>query len=369
EYAHRFGADYPGGVFWVDAERGISTLIARVSEGAGVEVEQTLSEQDQLGRLWRDLAPFRPVLIVLDNFPENEDLNPWLPPTGPIHILVTTRRRDLTMVSSVPLDFLTPGEGLILLNKGARRFGEEAKELVEALGGLPLALELARNFLNLRPTLTIDGLLGDIGKMGEISALETFARRYGNELPTGHIKEVAGTIQLSWDLASDRARSVLQAMALLAPTPIPRRLLREILEVASENSIEDPLDEAISELAQKLTLVELDNEHDPSLHRLIAAFVKNVGREEDFPLGDVAKAVRNEMARASDAKDTLSYRELAKVTPHAEHLVLFENIEPESAIEIAGYVGWRLENLGYYRAAEKWRRKAFDLSEKHFEPG
>ncbi|MCP4695179.1 MAG: toll/interleukin-1 receptor domain-containing protein, partial [Desulfobacterales bacterium] len=120
EYAHRFGAKYPGGVFWVDAEQGISALIARVSEGAGAKVDQALPEQDQLARLWKDLILSRPVLIILDNFPETEDLNPWLPPTGPIHILVTTRRRDLTMASSVPLDFLTPGEGLILLNKGAR---------------------------------------------------------------------------------------------------------------------------------------------------------------------------------------------------------------------------------------------------------
>ncbi len=35
----------------------------------------------------------------------------------------------------------------MLPNEGSRRFDEEANALVEALGGLPLALELARNFL------------------------------------------------------------------------------------------------------------------------------------------------------------------------------------------------------------------------------
>ncbi|MCP4693442.1 MAG: hypothetical protein GY859_35715, partial [Desulfobacterales bacterium] len=297
------------------------------------KLEQALSEQGQLARLWKDFILSRPVLIILDNFPEIEDLNPCLPPTGSIHILVTTRRRDLTMASSVPLDCLTPGEGLALLNKGDRQFGDGAKKLVEALGGLPLALELARNFLNLRPTLTIDGLLRDIGKVGEINALETFASRYGNQLPTGHIKEVAATIQLSWNLASDQARAVMQAMARLGPTPVPRRLLRKILNLDSENSIEDPLDDAVSELAKELSLAELDEEHDPSLHRLIAAFVRTTSPGEEAPLGDVVNAVENEMARVTDVKDTLAHRELVKVTPHAERLVTSGEIEPESAIE------------------------------------
>ncbi|MCP4689640.1 MAG: hypothetical protein GY859_16420, partial [Desulfobacterales bacterium] len=235
----------------------------------------------------------------------------------------------------------------------ARRFGDEAVKLVEALGGLPLALELARNFLNLRPALTIDGLLRDIGKMGEINALETFARRYGNQLPTGHIKEVAGTIQLSWDLASDQGKSAMQAMARLGPTPVPRRLLRKILNIDSENSIENPLDDAVSELTKKLSLAELDEGHDPSLHRLIAAFVRTTSPGEETPSDDVVKAVENEMARVTDEKDTLSYQELIKVTPHAEHLVISGKIEPGSAIEIAGFIGWHYKNKGYYRPSEK----------------
>ncbi len=353
EYAHRFGVNYPGGVFWVDAERGISTLIGRVSECAEIEVDQTLSEQNQLDRLWRGLHPAPPVLIVLDNFPENEKLNPWLPPAGPVHILVTTRRRDLSMFTPVPLDFLTPDEGLILLNKGQRQFGDETKKLVEALGGLPLALELARHFLNLRPDLTIDGLLQDMAKMGVIKALKKFAHEYGNELPTGHTKEVAATIQMSWNLASDQAKSVLRAMACLAPTPVPRRLLRKIVKLPSENRIEDPLDEAVSELAIKLSLVELDDENDPSFHRLIASFVKTAAKGEYIPLGDVAQAVGNEMARASVKKDTLSYRELAKVTPHAEHLAKNEKIDPETFIKIAEYTGWHLKELGYSKKSFK----------------
>ncbi|MFV9677045.1 MAG: TIR domain-containing protein, partial [Methanosarcinales archaeon] len=37
EYVHRFGASYPGGIFWIDAEQGISNMIVHVIQGAGID--------------------------------------------------------------------------------------------------------------------------------------------------------------------------------------------------------------------------------------------------------------------------------------------------------------------------------------------
>jgi hypothetical protein len=67
------------------------------------------------------------------------------------------------------------------------------RELVEILGGLPLALELARNFLNIRIDVSIDSLEQEIVRVGEMKTLSIFADKYANELPSGHIKEVAAT--------------------------------------------------------------------------------------------------------------------------------------------------------------------------------
>ena len=66
-----------------------------------------------------------------------------------MHTLITTRRQDLDY-PSVLLNVLSTEEGVRLLNSGTRQFGAEAAVLVRRLGGLPLALELAKSYLNYR---------------------------------------------------------------------------------------------------------------------------------------------------------------------------------------------------------------------------
>ena len=274
EYVHRFGVCYPGGVFWVNAEQGIPEMILRLCQDAKIEVDTRLEEKRQMLDLWSKMGSLGQVLIVMDNFRENEALQPRLPPGGAIYVLVTTRRRDLTGYSRICLEILSAEDGAALLSSGERKFGEAAEPLAEALGGLPLALELARNFLNIS-NMSIEELLEEIRILGEMEALNLFAEEYKNEMPSGHVKEVSATIQMSYRLVSDFAKKVMQVMAMLAPTPIPRRLLREILQVSSQSRLKDPLDKAIRELSG-LSLVNLDEESDPFMHRLIAGFVKTI---------------------------------------------------------------------------------------------
>jgi len=196
-----------------------------------------------------------------------------------------------------------------------------------------------------------------------------FADKYANELPSGHIKEVAATIQISWALASATAQTVLQCLSLLAPKPIPRRLLRKILGIQSENILEDPLDDAISELANTLSLVELDKENDPWMHRLIAGFVNTtVGENRDLQ-DKVVNAVKEELARVTDEKDSLSYYQLEKIIPHAEMLLSSEFIETEQAIDLLNYLSWHNSKWGRYRIAERQGRKALGLTETFYELG
>src|SRR5215472_13848308 len=53
EYAHRLGAAYSGGVYWVDADQGLSTLIAQIGEAAGIELDKKADEAKQVEQIWR----------------------------------------------------------------------------------------------------------------------------------------------------------------------------------------------------------------------------------------------------------------------------------------------------------------------------
>jgi TIR domain len=241
EYAHRFGPVYTGGVYWVNADRGLNEMITRISTAAEVNVDTKAEEQEQVAQLWHDLnARNLPCLVVLDNLPEDVALWPYLPTTGRLHTIVTTRRQDLQQ-ATVRLPVLSLQESVELLNSGDRNLGQSAKPLAERLGGLPLALELSRSYLNYRRDLSVPALIDEMKLQGELGVLKEFAAEYRDQLPSRHELDVASTFQLSWNITTDPAKKILRVMGELAPTTVPRRLLRIILDLPAQSSFHDEL--------------------------------------------------------------------------------------------------------------------------------
>ena len=345
EYSRRFGYLYQGGVWWVEADQGLGALISLVSDAAKVAVDGKLPEPEQATQLWDGLRGRQDTLLVLDNFPEDAKLAAYLPASSAIQALVTTRRNDLHQ-PKLPLSFLEPGAALELLNSGDRTFGPEAGSLLESLGGLPLAIELTRSFLNQRTDLSPSQLLAEMSKAGEMKALRKFAKRYGDELPSKHELDVAATFQMSWNLLGDPAKRTLRAIAEMAPAPVPIRLLRSILGI-EQTGLDDPLADSLSEL-ERLSLAERDDESDPAIHRLVRSFVLHITPPEESLRESAAEAVGREMARVRDNADTQAYYELELVLPHAEALAQAEGVGPQTKVNLWGYTGWHHKRHGRY---------------------
>jgi hypothetical protein len=51
EYAHRFGAAYTGGVYWVEADLGVVAIVTQISAAAGIEVDTRAEEPEQIAQL------------------------------------------------------------------------------------------------------------------------------------------------------------------------------------------------------------------------------------------------------------------------------------------------------------------------------
>jgi hypothetical protein len=369
EYVHRFGNYYPGGLFWTDADQGLPVVVQQIAESADIELDGAMPIDKQCEVLWQRLGQVRaPVLIVFDNFSETEALEPWLPVGANLKALVTTRRRDLAY-PKVLLPFLTHEEGLELLNSGERAFGAEAIPLIDALGGLPLALELSRNFLNRRPTLEIAALLEEIAKVGELATLNLFAEHYKNELPTGHEKAVGATFQLSWDLATEAEQQLLRLMACWAPAPVPRRLLRRAVGDNSDSLLTDPVGTGVSAL-ERLSLVEFDEDHNPQIHRLLRGFIRSQPpADDDATMAQAVVAVTAELERTREDIDRAALTELEKVLPHGRAVLDAGIAEPGQAIDITNYISWHQRQRGRYQLAKDAAQHALALAKQTYAPG
>ena len=369
EYAHRFGSVYPGGVYWVDADRGILEMVTQISTAAGLDLDTKAEEAEQVAQLWRGVnARNLPCLVILDNLPEDVALRPYLATTGRVHTVITTRRQDLGY-STVRLPVLSIEESLQLLNSGERQFGQSAELLAERLGGLPLALELSKSYLNYRKDLSIGDLIDEMRREGEVRVLKEFASEYRDQLPSRHELDVTSTFQLSWSITPEPARQILRVMGELAPEIVPKKFLRIVLNFPMESSIHDDLSKAVNELA-RLSLVELSSGGDPLAHRLILAFARHRNEVDDAsPFEKCREALLGQMSRANDNPNASINRELESLIPHAEFLASMDKLTPEESGILLNFVGIHRRTIGRFSAARHAFYKALTSDEKSLAPG
>jgi len=362
EYAHRFGDEYQGGIFWVDAELGISNMISVITQSIGQQVDNIENIEVQLLQLWRLLLNReKPILIILDNFPDYEPLRPWLPNClSSVFILVTTRRRDLNY-SKITLKTLNKFDSLEMLNSGERKFGNEANLLFEMLSGHPLAIELSKNFLNRRTDISIENLIYEIKRIGEVKSLSLLIDSYSDELPSKHSKEIAATFYMCFKQVSNNSTGLLYVISILSPIPIPRKLLRNILKTSSGNIFNDPLDEAILELFT-LSLIELDKNNRPWMHRLTASFVRNLISNNKKVYKNVIDSTINFL---NSTQDTLLIEE---VIPHADILLNCKYIFPKQIINLSNFLAWHNIKRKKYRLSQTYLKKSLENSMDIFIP-
>ena len=364
EYVWRFGRCYPGGVFWVEAESGRSKMVADIARGADITIEGSLSEKDQLEVLWRKLA-VAPALVVLNNLPEEAFVRDWLPAEALISVLITTRRRATNAESEVPLAFFNPQESLALLNSGNRRHRfADAEPLIDGLGGLPLALELARGNLDSLPSLSIERFMEQLGEAGYTQMWSRIAWGYKDSLPSGHGKSILATFQLSWNaIENEDARDILQAIAEIAPEPVPFGVLQRVRGFRGPEGAED-LKAAVDELA-RISLIDRVGEDSVRAHRLVLGFVRESDPGAWELTEQVAEAVAEEMDRIWDDHAIVdNARALVAIVPHAESLFHSDRCLGETKLRLSLAVAWYQRWWGRYRDQLEWAERALKLAEQ-----
>lgn len=221
---------FKGGVFWADlfVSQDIMPILASWAYTCGENADAITDLPTRAARI-RDLLATRqkdigPVLIIIDDIWSNHKssvqhlLTMARPPSTPA--LLTLRDSDLASCIAdkvLPLDLLSPEQALELFaakagNEVAQSDREAARDLMEEVGYLPLAVTIAGTLAKKKarePSWRLTDLLTGI----RVSASQLL-----NETPASE-RGLAATFALTYNTLSSRQQCVFRSLAVLAPAP------------------------------------------------------------------------------------------------------------------------------------------------------
>ncbi|MFJ9434182.1 AfsR/SARP family transcriptional regulator [Streptomyces sp. NPDC101490] len=199
--AHRVREAFPDGALYADLRgycvggaRSAHELLARFLSDLGVQRDSLPEDTDDRALLFRTALADRRVLLLLDNARNAAHVAPLLPAGGRSAALITSRQllADLPDAVKVPLSPLPAPDQHALLARlaGAERVRDEPEalaDIMDACGGLPLALHIVGGRLASRPSWPLallakrltphQGRLETLA-MGDFDVQRTFAMSY-----------------------------------------------------------------------------------------------------------------------------------------------------------------------------------------------
>ena len=382
EFAYRYGRYFPGGVYWMrfaDPDNIPSEIAATGGErGLGLYREaENLSLTDQVGRVQRAWQEPVPRLLIFDNCESQELLEQWRPVSGGCRVLLTSRRalwpRELQVVKR-SIRVLDPDESVAFLRQVAPQLGKsEAREIAAELGHLPLALQLAGEFLSRYRQFDAERYLAQFRETGPIRhpSLEGRGIRYS---PTGHELNISRTFALSLeqldsgDQVDNLAQELLQRAACLAPnTPIPRRLLLGTI-LSDEGDLEAVL-QVEDGLARLVSLGFLQREGPETviIHRLVAAFANEVLDQNEAGITAVGNMLIKSLSTSLNQQGHLGQLPIA--LNHLRHVTNMSlSAKASIALRLGMLLGHHLRDVADYDGARNILQRVLAISDLSDDP-
>jgi tetratricopeptide (TPR) repeat protein len=381
EFTHRYGAYFAGGVYWVSFAD-IAAIPAEVAACGGTGAMDlrpdfaALALEDQARLVLSAWRSDLPRLLIFDNCEDEAELARWRPPAGGSRVLVTARRDhwDPTLnVTVLALDILDRDASVTLLRKYRPDLAADDAGLIRVaseLGGLPLALHLAGSFLaRYQTAITPERYARDLARPGLIAhrSLES-----SGISPTGHVQSVARTFALSYERldvsvpADALARMLLFRACRFAPgEQIPKSLLLATLpaEAVSQKDELDALLAVEDALGRTLALglLEASSPSAVRMHRLIAAFVREIGDDTEGQLA-VEVAVRADYESRLQQNGLLAAGELLAHLRAVTDASLGHPSEGTQAL--CDLLGNHLREVGAYDDACRYLAAALAIAEE-----
>jgi tetratricopeptide (TPR) repeat protein len=385
EYAYRYRDDYQV-ILWVKAESDGSLISDFVSIANLLNLPEK-QEQEQhriVEAVKRWFQEHTGWLLIFDNADDLAMAQGFLPSGGKGHILLTTRAHATVRIAQrIEVEKMEAKEGSLFLLHRATILDSDvsieaasitdqntAREIVQAMDGLPLALEQAGAYIE----ETACGLQGYV-RLYRAQGVHLL-KEHGEFIPD-HPKPVATTWSLSFEKveqANPAAAELLRLSAFLAPDAIPEALFAESatdLGPTLEPVASDPsrFNVAIRELL-KYSLVHLDPESRTlSMHRLVQEVLKDQMDEETQRLW-AERAVRS-LSRVFPYPEYTNLDVCRRYLLHAQlcnALIEEWNLLFTEAATLLNYVGTYLWYRGEYEQVESLHQRALAIRERVLGP-
>ncbi|MET9259895.1 FxSxx-COOH system tetratricopeptide repeat protein [Amycolatopsis sp. NPDC004079] len=279
EYIYRHLQDYDL-VWWIDAAH-TTQIRAGLTELAGILGLQGASEANiavpAVIEALRTGRPFRRWLLIFDAAESPETVLPFFPRNGPGEILITSRNSDWAGIARpLELAVFKREESIELLGRrGPEIDPDDADELAEKLGDLPLAVEQAAAWR------AVTG-------MPVQEYLRLFDESVEEILDTASAPDYEVSVAAAWNVSFEElktrnpaAHQILHICAFFSPEPISRDLLTGVSRVSISPELDSALREPIK-LARAIRdinrygLAKIDHGSNTlQLHRLVQLVLRN----------------------------------------------------------------------------------------------
>jgi tetratricopeptide (TPR) repeat protein len=280
EYAHRFGHDYLGGVFWLNfaGEEDPINEVARCGGPEGMDLEKwsEMKAPEQASRVhkhWEENE--HASLLIFDNAEDPAAVEKWRPKHGHSSILITCRRDDWPPemgVKPLAIETLPRQKSLELLAEVRHVINKDPKErdaadqICDRLGDLPLALTVAAFYLRKYKSDSLAEYLKALSSQPAIQdpSLEKVSLSFG--VSYNKLKPENATDAL--------AQKLFHLASWFAPVSINRELLIGSADVdVSDRTARHSADDAVARL-RDLGLIKEEPDGRLLLHRLLRDFAQ-----------------------------------------------------------------------------------------------
>jgi DNA-binding SARP family transcriptional activator len=363
--AHALRAGFPDGQLFVRLDgagatpRDPAEVLAELLTAVGLNPAAMPDRLETRAAAFRSRVADRAVLLVLDDAAGFDQVRHLMPGTASSAVLISSRHRlgGLPGIRPLQVHPLAASSGLALLSRmiGERRTAAEAPAaaaIVEACGGLPLALRIVGARLAARPSLPL-------AKLADRLADE---RRRLDELATGDL-EVRASLELSYEALPPDAALAFRRLGLLGASDVASWVVKAL------TGLDDP-EQAVERLVEANLLDDVgrDATGEPRyrLHDILAVYAAELAGDDDGStaalrdyidtLTTLADAACRRLSLSVDElpmlpiepSKVLSPREVERLTADGVKWLLVEQVQLERAIETACRRGWGVAAIGVY---------------------